>query len=186
MAAIKEVIVEWGGLTGLPGVSVFYSLASADITVELATFFTSIASLWPSSVVWTIPTQGDQLEETTGDLTGAWTGGTGAAVPGTGGSATYAAGVGPMVRWNTATIFNSRRLSGRTFLTHMSTAGYQSDGTLATAARTQISNAASVLVAGADHPLVWHRPVNGAGGSAVAPVSAFVPDRVSWLTTRRT
>lgn len=186
MAALKEVVVEWGGLTGLPGVSVFYCASTVDITVELATFFTALGSLWPSAMVWTIPSSGDQLDEVTGDLTGAWTGGTGAAVTATGGSASYAAGVGAMVRWNTATIFNSRRLSGRTFLTHMSTAAYQSDGTLATAARTQIQNAASALVASADHPLVWHRPVNGAGGSAVAPLSAFVPDRVSWLQTRRT
>lgn len=186
MANIREVIVEWAGLTGLPGVSVFYSGAAVDITVELATFFTSIQSLFPSAMQWTIPSSGDVLDEVTGDLVSDWTGGTGAVVNGSGGSATYAAGVGAMVRWNTPLVFNSRRMRGRTFLTHLSTAAYQSDGTLLAATRTQLGNAATTFGTGTDNPLFWHRPVNGAGGQAVAATSAFIPDRVTWLQSRRT
>jgi hypothetical protein len=186
MANIRECIVEWAGLTGLPGVSVFYSGAAVDITVELATFFTSIQNQFPNGMQWTIPAAGDVLDEASGDLVSDWSGGTGAVVNGTGGSATYAAGVGAMVRWNTPLVFNSRRMRGRTFLTHMSTAGYQSDGTLLATTRTVLQNAATALAAGPDAPLFWHRPVNGAGGSAVAATSAFIPDRVSWLKSRRT
>lgn len=186
MANLNEYVVEWSGLTGLPGVTVFYSDSAHDITVELATFFTAIANQFPSGISWTIPSNGDQLNEVTGALVGAWTGGTAATVPGTGGSASYAAGVGPMIRWNTSTIVNGRRLRGRTFLTHVSTAVYQSDGTITSAARTTIGNAATALLGGTDVPLVWHRPVAGAGGQAVAANSATIPDRVSWLSSRRT
>jgi len=185
MANIRECVVEWSGLTGLPGVSVFYSGAAVDITVELATFFTSISSLFPGGLTWTIPTSGDVLDEVTGILQSDWTGGTGAAVTGTGGSATYAAGVGAMVRWNTSTVFNGRRMRGRTFLTHMSTAAYQSDGTILGTARTTLQNAANAFFAAGDPPLFWHRPVNGAGGSAIAATSALIPDRVAWLSSRR-
>lgn len=185
MANIREYIVDWTGLTGLPGVSVFYSGAAVDISVELATFFTSIQSLFPSGISWRIPGNGDVLDEVTGALIGDWTGGTAATVAGSGGSATYAAGVGAMVRWNTSTVYNSRRMRGRTFLTHMSTAAYQSDGTLLAATVTQITNAANTFRSGTDNPLFWHRPVNGAGGEAIAATSVTVPDRVSWLRSRR-
>lgn len=185
MANIRETIVEWSGLTGLPGVSVFYSGATTDITVELATFFTSIQSLFPTALNWRIPASGDVLDEVSGALVSDWTGGTGATVTGSGGSATYAAGVGAMIRWNTSTVYNSRRMRGRTFLTHMSTAAYQSDGTILATALTTLTNAANTFRSGTDAPLFWHRPVNGAGGAAIAATSVTVPDRVAWLRSRR-
>lgn len=185
MANIREYIVDWTGLTGLPGVSLFYSAATSDITVELATFFTSIASLFPSGISWRIPAGGDMLAEDSGILQADWSGGTTASVSGSGGSAGYAAGVGAMVRWNTPAVYNGRRMRGRSFLTHMSTAAYQTDGTLLPATVTQLTNAANVFRSGTDAPLFWHRPVNQAGGAAVAATSVTVPDKVSWLRSRR-
>lgn len=185
MATLNRIRVEWSGLTGLPGISTFY-VGSADSDIsELVTFFTAIRGLFPSGLSWTIPSDGDQIDDATGALTGTWIGTGGGTVTANAPGLNYAAGVGARVRWLTPAVVGGRRLRGATFLTHLASTNYDAQGTILSAALTTIQTAATALATSGSPFMVWHRPVNGVGGSSVAMNAAIVPDRVAWLRTRK-
>ncbi len=185
MAVLRRVPVVWSTGAGGPGVSVFYSTSAVDATADLQTFFGAIKSRFPTSITWSCAASGDEIESTTGALTGAWTGGTAWSDNGSAGAVTYAAGVGAVVRWDTGGLFNSRRLKGRTFLTGIETVNYDSAGTIGSSCLTNFTTAAATLAA-TGKLQIWHRPTPGGsnGGNSVVTGSA-VPDRVAWLRTRR-
>lgn len=182
---IHRVVVPWNGLTGLPGVSVFFTDSGSTLTSDLGTFFNAIKGLFPNGLTWQIPTSGDILDEVNGELTGEWSGGAGATINGTGGaSLVYVAGTGAYVKWGTATVTNGRRIRGRTFLTGIGTANYDASGTISGSAITTLQGAASALVT-AGNLKIWHRPQGGGGGGEAVVTSATVPDQVTSLATRR-
>lgn len=185
MATIRKIPVQWGGLAALPGYSVFYSLGSADVTTDLATFFNVVKGLLPGAAQITIPPAGDTIDDATGALVGTWTG-TGTVIAGGGSSGAYAAGVGGYVVWNTGTVVGRRRLKGRTFLCPLVTGAYDSSGTLDNGNRAVIAGAASTL-ATAGKLVIWHRPakITHVGGSSALIVSGVVPDQVTSLRSRR-
>jgi hypothetical protein len=167
-------------------VSVFYTNFGSDATVELATFFNALRTSFPNVVSWSIPNAGDVIDETTGQITGAWIGGTAAGIVASGVGA-YAAGTGLYVRWQTAGIVGGRRVKGRTFLVPLLASLYQSDGTITDSTLTAINTAANNLVL-AGKLRIWHRPTTpgGSDGSAFTITSAQGPDKVTSLRTRRT
>lgn len=187
MAEIVRVRVEWNGLAGLPGISTFYvGTTDADIS-ELVTFYNAIKALFPSGLSWTIPANGDVIEATTGELTGTHIFTGAGTVSGTGGSAAYAAGVGLRVRWLTGAVVNGRRVVGTTFLTHWLSSNYDQQGSIDDTDRATVQTAASAFVAAGSPWGIWHRPttLGGSDGSFHAMNGALVPDRVSWLRTRK-
>lgn len=107
----------------------------------------------------------------------------------TGGS--YAAGVGSRLRWATDGIKNGRRVVGTTFVVPLTVANYESNGTLIANAVLGQTNAGSTLLGSLNAigtPLaIWSRPTTqGGSDGALHPVTGVsVPDRVSWLSTRR-
>lgn len=185
MPSLRRVEVPWTGLTGLPGLSVFYTDAASDVTTNLATFFNAIKGAFPAGLQWSIPSSGDEIDVATGLLTGGWAGGT-AAVVAAGPNTSYAAGVGAFVRWGTPLIVGGRRLKGRTFLAPLLSSLYDSSGTIDNANLGAMQSAASTLAA-AGKLVTWHRPSAGAptGGASATVTSAQVPDQVTWLKTRR-
>ena len=187
MANIVRVRVEWAGLAGLPGISTLYvGTTDADIS-ELVTFFTAIRGLFPTGLSWTIPNVGDVIESTNGELTGTHIFTGGGTVSGNGGSAAYAAGVGLRVRWLTGAVVGGRRVVGTTFLTHWLSSNYDQQGSIDDTDRTTVQTAASAFVASGSPWGVWHRPTTpgGSDGSFHAMNAATVPDKVSWLRTRK-
>lgn len=185
MTTINRYVVPWTGTTALPGVSVFYSTGATDATADLVTFFTAIKSAVPTGTSWSILNSGDTLDDTSGILTGGWTG-TGGAVVSANGTGNYAAGVGGYINWQTGVIVNKRRLKGRTFICPLTVGQYDSNGTLISGALTQLGGAATTL-ATAGKMRVWHRPKKGtfSGGSSSLIISGTVPDQVTSLKTRR-
>lgn len=185
MADLRRVVVEWSGLTGLPGVSVFYTLSTDDATAELGTFFNAIKGSFVSPLSWRIPAAGDQIDSATGTLTGAWSGGTGATI-GASGSGVYPAGTGGMIRWLTGTIRRGRKFEGRTFLTGIMGSQYDTDGTILAASITQWQSAATALAA-ANKLVLWGRPIpTGAANGVASKISAGVAvDKVTSLRSRR-
>ena len=185
MVAIRRVRVVWQGLAGGAGVSTFYSAFGDDVVTDLATFFGAITSRFPSGQAWSCAGAGDVIEDSTGEITGGWTGATAWTDTGSAGAVVYAAGVGAFVRWGTSTVVGGRRLKGRTFLTSLETVNYDSAGTLVTSCFNNFNTAAGVLAA-TDKLLIWHRPTpGGSDGESGAVTSGTVPDKVSWLQTRR-
>jgi hypothetical protein len=185
MADLRKVLVTWNGATGLPGLSVFYTLAADDVTTNLGTFFTAIKALFPNGMSWTIPAAGDQISDNSGQLTGGWVGGTAATITATGGTS-YAAGTGTFVQWGTSIIVNNRRLKGRTFLAPLSTTQYDTDGTILTAAVTTLNTNLATLV-GAGKLRVFHRPPKHtfSGGTSAVITSGVCADKTTSLRTRR-
>jgi hypothetical protein len=185
MADLRKVLVTWNGATGLPGLSVFYTLAADDVTTNLGTFFTAIKGLFPTGMTWSIPAAGDQISDNSGQLTGGWVGGTAATVTCTG-VTKYAAGTGSFVQWGTAIIVNNRRLKGRTFLAPLSNDQYDTDGTILTASVTTLNTALGTLV-GAGKLRVFHRPPRHtfSGGTSAVITSGVCADKTTSLRTRR-
>jgi len=185
MAQIRKIPVQWTGLTGLPGYSVFYSPTATDATASLVAFFNAIKGLVPSSLQWQVPASGDTLDDATGLLTGTWTGAGAGVVGGSGGTVSYAGGVGAWVNWRTNAIVDGRRLRGRTFLAPLTSACFDSSGTIATAQLATLQTAATVLAA-LGGTVIWSRPVvGGRAGSSSVVVSGDVPDQATALRSRR-
>lgn len=185
MATIRRCYITWNGLTGLPGLSVFYAPSGVDPTGDLATFFSTIKANFPTGLTWQIPNGGDELDDTNGVLTGGWAG-TPSTVSATGSATSWAAGVGAYVNWNTTAVVNGRRVRGRTFLCPLVASAYDNSGTILAAALSTFQTAATALTAGGK-TVIWHRPgsVSGGPGSSAAINAAVVPDQVTSLRTRR-
>lgn len=108
------------------------------------------------------------VEATTGALTGAFSGVAGAAVSSSGGSAPLPAQTQGMIRWATAGVVNNRRVRGRTFVPLPDEGDNDTSGKPGSSYTSQLAlGVAALLTAGttASEPVVWHRPVNNAGGS---------------------
>lgn len=154
--------------------------------MELGTFFNAIKGLFSDAVSVSIPSGGDTIDHTTGELNGSWTGGTAATYTGTTHGA-YAAGTGLYVTWQTSTIRNGRKFLGRTFICPILAANYQDDGTIFNASVSTVQTAASTLAA-SGQPCVYGRPTSpgGSDGLFAGFTGAIVPDRVTSLRSRRT
>lgn len=182
---LNRLRVTWNGLGGLPGLTTFY-LRSAETDVsDIKTFFTSIKDNFPSALSWDIPNGGDVIDETTGALTGGWTGTNGGTVVATGGGGAFASGVGARIVWSTGTVVHGRRVRGGTFLVPLLAACYSTNGDLAATQRGSLQSAATALAA-TDLTVVWHRPAKGASDGLLVDITgASVPSRVTTLRSRR-
>lgn len=188
MATLHRLRVPWSGSAVVgPGLSTFYfSGTMTGKPAAVVAFYTALAGAFAPGITWTIPSTGDDLEDSTGELTGAWTASGGATVVSSG-TGVFAMGVGARVVWNTANVHLGRRVRGSTFLVPLSAAQYQADGTIVNATSTNIVNAGNTLISSTTPDFrIWSRP-NAAGAFAVSTVvSATSPDTVSTLRSRRT
>lgn len=189
MSAISRLRCDWtgAGVTG-GGVSTFYTEGPpAALQAAIKTLFLgTVRTLLPTSVSVVIPASGETLESTTGVLTGTWSAGTAATVPGISGG-NFAAGVGARIVWNTPGITRGRRVRGSTYIVPVAVGMYGADGTLTDSNRSDLQSAAhQVIVDCGDDFCVWSRPVGGSGGAIWTILSESVPDKVSWLRSRRT
>lgn len=193
---IMKITTRWDGWTGAPGYSNWYVWGSPDQTqtdaaaAAVRTFLQAIRAYLPSVVsINFVPTvqvyaEGDgSLADQRNIVT----------IPGTvtgSGAGNFAASTGIVVSWRTTQSTGRRLLLGRTFLVPASAVAYQTDGTVDNGALVVIAGAANAYVArvAADvpgHPVVWHRPVNGGGGSMGNITAATVADRTAVLRSRR-
>lgn len=184
MVDISRVRTAWTGFVGAPGVTTMYFYDTATAVDSVHTFFNNIQTYLPSDVHLQVENVGDVIDDATGNLVDTWTSDSVGEVTGSDGGS-YAAPAGAVVDWLTNTIGAHRRLRGRSFIVPLADACYQSDGTLDTTHRAGIQSAASGLVEAQSASFcVWHRGVGGAGSSGLV-TSAFVPDLVAILRSRR-
>ena len=91
-----------------------------------------------------------------------------------------------LLRWRTSDIVNGRFVKGRTFIPGIASALITDAGALSATAITDITLAADALVQTSGSVVaVWHRPVNGAGGSEHIVTSVSVWDQFAVLRSRR-
>lgn len=166
------------------------------MNAALITFFNSLKGFFTAGTTWTIPNNGDSLDETTGALTGAWTGGTTTAVTGTASGSNYIAGAGARIVWTTNDIFARRRVKGATFLTGMNAIEFQVDGTPQATTVASVLTACNALITAMPLMAIWSRPVpvqppttpptfSRLGASHIV-LGGFLNDKASWLRSRRT
>jgi hypothetical protein len=154
-------------------------------------FFNAIKAGFPNKVTWTFPTSGDQIDDSTGDLTGSVASAGAASVTGSD-AGVYAAPAGLMVQWQTFVVVHKHRLVGKSFLVPIAGSKTQNDGTIDDTFRTLVQTSGqSMITTLAASVVVWHRPLKAADGSITTPgssspvLSVRVPDRVSILRSRR-
>lgn len=186
---LHRLVVAWAGspVKGL-AVNVLHFDATEQEAPPVAAVlaaYGALATVLTLNTGITVPSSGDTIEDTTGDLVDVWVGAGGGALVGTAGQ-NAAAGVGACVTWTTGAIVDARRLRGRTFLVPLSTAAYDSDGTLTGPGKIALENFTAALI-GAGGLGVWHRPttVGGADGTSSSVLSGKVRDRVAYLSSRR-
>jgi hypothetical protein len=151
---------------------------------SLHTLWNDLAPKLPSDVSIQVENTGDIIEDTTGDLTGAWSA-TAVAVVNGGDGGIYAAPVGAVIDWNTETIVHARRLRGRTFLVPLAGNNFEDDGSLATSPMGVIQTAADAFIASQSASFViWHRGT-GSDGSNGLVLTSKVPDLAAILRSRR-
>jgi hypothetical protein len=139
----------------------------------------------PTDVTFTFPTVGDQIEDSTGAISGSWTGGAVANLTGTGGGA-YMLGTGYSVKWTTGGVVNSRHVKGRTAIVPAISSTFTSDGRMDPTQKSTIDTAAAALITATSSNLcVWSRPTAGRAGSSHLVLSGAAQDLPTWLTTRK-
>lgn len=189
MANLGRLRCTWlgNGVVG-PGLSTFYfDAANTGAATAVLNFFTALNPvLMPSGLQITVPNNGDIIDSATGALIGAWTDpGTGGTFSATGTGA-FAMGVGFRVAWTTNGIHLGRRVRGSTFICPIMGAIYDSAGTIANATVMSASAAAQTLATSAPAFKVWSRPRGTTPGVSSAMTGGSVPDKISWLRSRRT
>lgn len=187
MANLNRLRVAWAGTGPVgPGLSTFYFTGTmAGVPAAVVTFFTALAGSVPTGLTWDIPSSGDTLEDSTGELTGGWSVAGGAVVNGSGGN-NFAAGVGCRIVWQTGNVFLGRRVRGSTFVVPLLAALYDTPGTINNATITTINTACSNFVAAVSPDFkVYSRPRPGGAYAVTQVTSGAVPDKVSTLRSRR-
>lgn len=189
MTTLHRLVVSWSGQPVVgSAVNVLHWDGSDNAAPPVAAVkaaYDALKGIFPLNVTVTIPTSGDTIDDTTGELTGVWSAAGGGAVTGTG-TSVCAAGVGACVGWLTGGIINGRKLRGRTFIVPIHNSAFDNDGTLAAGTFTALQVfAESMRAAG---PLaVWHRPTSktATDGNSYGVVATKVRDKVAYLSSRR-
>lgn len=181
-----RVSMSGAGLVG-PGVVTFYAKTTTGFPSAVNALWTSQAANFPSSVTFTTPNGGDTLDESNGQIIGAWTDGT-APSPVTGsGTGTFSAGVGYHVDWMTNSVVNGRRVRGRTFFVPAVASTFDSSGNVKSASVASVQSACNTLLTNVPTLCVYHKPPKGlgAGGFGATVTSVIASNKTSWLRSRK-
>lgn len=189
MTAMHRISVAWQNWPGAPGVSQLFmtgGIVQANVDA-VRSFFNAMVGVLPSGLTIQVPSIGDDLDDATGKIVGAWNVAT--TPPVVTGTATgaYPGNAGAVIHWQTALVKNGRRVRGRTFIVPLSSAtAYESNGSLSSTTITTLQTAANGLVTAlTPNFCVWHRPTGFSGGEFASIASAKVPDLAVSLRSRR-
>ena len=190
MSDLYRLRVTWGGAPVVgEGLSTFYfSNVDSSVPAAVAGFFNDIKNQIPGGVSWQVPNSGDVLNDANGVITGSWVAGTSSTVTSVV-SATWVQGVGARVVWSTDGIVAGRRVKGSTFIVPILTEKFTSGGAIDDSMVSQFDLAAEDMLdalTGTLNMVVWSRPTTSRTGSSHVVGGAHVPDKVSWLRSRRT
>jgi hypothetical protein len=192
--AVYRVKIRWSGFTGSPGYTVLHFDAPTAATTagaqavydHVRTFCTYVASALPTPVQLTTDSNVEVIDQTTAQLQDIFqvTGGTGQSGGNTGG---FSASTGACITWETGEIKNGRRVRGRTFLVPLSGSMYDTDGTLTSAALTDLQEGAAFLAGGGFSFGILSRPSSqgAADGSFHTVTSGRISDKTAMLRSRR-
>ena len=185
---INRVRVALTGLGGMPGVATFHFNSSVTDMTALRTFWDSVKAVFPNGLAINVPNAGDQINDNSGQIVGAWTGPAQTTVTGTGGATGYSSTSGVMVKWVTPQVVNGRRPIGKTFLVPAVVGILSTTGGISGAMVTTVTAAAQALVvAYAGEMKIYHRPTGTppSGGVACTIISGGALSKQVVLRSRR-
>lgn len=162
----REILVDWNAEDGGGGLSVLYFDSAAGVPGQrqnLETFLDAIQLYLANTTSYVIRQEGRELNNATGQLTGVWSDPTARTGQGTGSSFSVSNSDQLLVRWSTNDIVNGRFVRGRTNIPGVDQ--QYIDGDWVSTLTGIVSTAANVFLASSAAFGIWHRPVNGAGGS---------------------
>lgn len=185
---LDRVVIQWSGAQVVGGgVTVLHFAGDSGVpgVGAIGNALTAFRDHIPTGVSFYIPSGGDKIEDTTGELVGVWDSGGDSGGNGTG-AATAAAGAGACISWKTGGIVNGKKLRGRTFIVPLPTADYDNQGSLTPACVAALNTLADAIQASG--PLaIWHRPTKSApaSGNSYGVIAHSVRDKVAMLRSRR-
>lgn len=183
---LNRVRVLWQNFPGSPGYTNHYVGSLVTAQTAIRTFYQSLNTLFPTGLTIQVPSSGDQINESTGQITGTWSGAAQAVVTSVG-SGNYSGASGACINWRTSILIEGRRPMGRTFLVPLTLASFDSGGTLSTPTLGQIGTAATQLITDLAGELkIFCRPRPTIAGVGATVISAQVPDMAAVLRSRRT
>lgn len=163
----REIITRWTAPGMGESFTIMYfdsALSVADQRLALGGCLTDWQGALTNDVRYTIETEGRELSDATGTLTGFWSDSTVYTAVGTTIDDRVPDASQVLVRWLTPDIVGGRRIQGRTFVPGCSE-GATTDGEMTPTGLTYFQNGGDDLVSAGVGFGVWHRPVSGSGGS---------------------
>lgn len=167
----------------------FYADAALPFQAAYKAWVASVVGgFFPDDVTASTPNTGDILDDATGDIVGTWTEGSSGSTTG-GNAGAWAAGVGARSLWHTSARRSNRRVTGTTFIVPMAAVVFDLNGQPSSAFVSSLNGFNTTLLSALGTAgRVWSRPNNSLrnNGSSHQIISASVPVKTSWLSTRRT
>lgn len=199
MAVILRARVILNGWSGAPGLNTWYfrpataggSTADAtDVLARVRAFWNDISGVLPSAVTAATAPTVDAIDAATGTLVGSYASSAPpTTVTGTGATEFYAPAVCALLQVNTNNFVSGRRVSGRSFINPLTEAsiasGQASVATISTITGAAILRLTPSSPVTGSFPVVWKRPVNGAGGSDWPVITFSMPGKLATLRSRR-
>lgn len=186
--SVYEIKTEFTGSEGAPYLSTIYCESAAGTAQQAATavgaFWGSVDAIISTTCLWSQLPEVKLLNTATGILENVFT-----ITPATGAGGDAGEPIPQsnqyLIRLFTPGVVNGRRVRGRIFVPAPTQAGNE-NGNVAPGYVSAINTSAALLVSptSAD-PCVWHRPVNGAGGSAHSISSVSTWSEFAVLRSRR-
>ena len=189
MSAIYRNRVVWSGSAVVgAGLSTFYmeDLPASGDSGDILAFFTAVKATFPSGITWTVSNSWDTIEAETGTLLGGETSTGGGTVVSGGVGVNYVQGAGGRIVWNTDGIYKGRRVRGATFMCPLVLDYWEGANAISSVPLGNWTTAAGALRTAIPSLCVWSRPSGGFPGESNLITSVTVPDKVSWLRSRRT
>jgi len=187
MATIREITTEWTLPSGGGHLTVMYfegGISVASQRTALQAFWTTVKGAQTTTCSYVISTQGRELDDATGTLTGSWSEASAKTGSGAINTTPVADATQALIQWRTATITGGRFLRGRTFVPALG-ATQITGGNLQAPTITLFQGAANTLIASAAGLVIWHRPISGSGGLHDAVSTATVWSEFAVLRRRR-
>lgn len=201
MASVFRTTATWQGFIGAPGytklswIGVTGTAGADAVTGAMRTFLFAFAGYVPSGATIQVAREVAEHDEVTGELIGEISA---AATPTIiNGSATgttpYSGGSGLFVGWRTGTIWQGRRVQGRTFIVP-AVGVNEANGTLTPTVIAAAQSAADALIASSTTVFaIWAKRFtigsdgkpHQSNGAAFQTETAFVRDQASGLRSRR-
>jgi len=187
MVGLFEVTTSWNIPSGVATKTYMYFLPDVSLSqvrAALGVFWDSVANSVSSQVYWSVDPEGRIIEDTTGQLVNQWSDPTVVAGQGKVSGQPVPDAAQANIQWSTGQVIAGRFVNGRTYVPGIG-AGNLSGGNLASATQASLTQAGTALKDSGAGLAVWHRPKNGAGGRALAVVSAVCRSELAVLRGRR-